>query len=309
MRGNHKRRSVNEHTDPTGARVCPHLGELAKAGVTRRGKCSEDFASESKMGAVAFADNHSLSATAARPAFGHRSVSGQANGLAQERSNMKPYYQDSAVTIYHGDCREIMPELTRFDLVLTDPPYNVGLGSKPHAERQVGYVNDSDSRSDYAELIADVFEILNRISPVIIVTPGNSNQTLWPAPTWTLAWTKPNGVTRTPLTRGQSMNHSCWEPILVFGKLDLPPQSDVINIPIGLQVEAEGHPCPKPYKLFLKLITFTKAFSILDPFMGSGTTLRAAKDMNRKAVGIEIEEKYCELAVHRMEQEVLALYE
>ncbi len=74
--------------------------------------------------------------------------------------------------------------------------------------------------------------------------------------------------------------------------------------------EKNGHPCPKPFILWEKLLlrgSPLKGQTIIDPFMGSGTTLRAAKDLGRKAIGIEIEEKYCEIAAKRMEQEVLPL--
>jgi site-specific DNA-methyltransferase (adenine-specific) len=82
---------------------------------------------------------------------------------------------------------------------------------------------------------------------------------------------------------------------------------DYVKAPIVPSKELEGHPCPKPLlwgKGFIAL--FPKADTILDPFMGSGTVLRAAKDLGRKAIGIEIEEKYCEIAVKRLQQEVLA---
>lgn len=224
---------------------------------------------------------------------------------------MKPYYQDSAVMIYHGNCLEMLSITSlHVGLVIVDPPYNVALGSKPHALRQTGYTSWGDSLEpdDYKEFVKEIYDLCwPKISKVMMATPGNSNQTLWPKPLWSMAWVKTNGVTRTALTRGQKMNHACWEPILVYGKLFQPPHSDVINIPISMQSECEGHPCPKPLRLFPRLICATDASVILDPFMGSGTTLRAAKDLGRQAIGIEIEERYCEIAAKRMAQEVLAL--
>jgi len=197
-----------------------------------------------------------------------------------------------------------MPTLNPVDLVLTDPPYNVGLGSKSHSKRQAGYLSYDDKIDiiEYADMIRGVYDAAMSISPLIIVTPGNSNQHIWPAPKWTIAWTKANGVTRTPLTRGQKMNHACWEPILIYGKLDNPPHSDVVNLPISIQPAAEGHPCPKPIKLFSSIIQWTDASTIIDPFMGSGTTLVAAKDLCKKAIGIEREEKYCEIALNSVYQ-------
>lgn len=220
---------------------------------------------------------------------------------------MKPYYQDDWVTIYHGDYREMLPTIDKVDLVLTDPPYNVNLGGKnKHSKRQKGYVDSTDllDEENYRMLVLPCVYWSIDNARCAIVTPGNQNQSIYPKPIWTMAWTKNNGVSRTPLTRGQKMNHACWEPILIYGKLDNPPHSDVLNMPIYQQISANDHPCPKPLKLFSRIIDWMNG-SILDPFMGSGTTLRAAKDLKRHAIGIEIEEKHCEIAAKRMAQEVL----
>ena len=217
-----------------------------------------------------------------------------------------PYYEHDGITIYHGDCREILSKL-HFTAMLTDPPYNVSLGSQQHGtNRKKEYVSHYDSLGigDYQHLIDAITKYA--ITVPSLITCGNSNQAYWPIPKWTMAWTKLNGITRTPLTRGQKMNHSCWEPILVYGKLEYPPRSDVFNVSISVQADVDGHPCPKPLKLWTKLVScFADDAIILDPFMGSGTTLRAAKDLRRKAIGIEIEEKYCEIAANRLSQEVL----
>ena len=205
-------------------------------------------------------------------------------------------------TLYLGDCLEILPHLPKVDAVITDPPYNVSLGSAPHAVRQLGYVGQSDCLDNvqYRAVLSGCLRLID-LGVLTIVTPGNSNQTLWPKPKWTMAWTKSNGVTRTPLTVGQKMNHACWEPILIYGKLSNPPHSDVINLPIALQPDAEGHPCPKPLRLFTMLLSFTKAEATLDPFMGSGTTGVACANLNRKFIGIEIEPKYFDIACKRIE--------
>jgi len=204
--------------------------------------------------------------------------------------------------LYLGDCLEILPTLPKVDLMFADPPYNVGLGSMPHAARQMGYAGSSDTLlgSEYIQLLAGCFDLLHGgISA--FVTPGNCNQNLWPQPLWTMAWMKSNGVTRTPLTRGQKMNHACWEPILVYGKLAFPPISDVLEIPISQQFDAEDHPCPKPIRLLNAIISLTDAETILDPFMGSGTTGVACMNLGRKFIGIEIEPKYFDIACERIE--------
>jgi site-specific DNA-methyltransferase (adenine-specific) len=226
---------------------------------------------------------------------------------------MTPYYEEPGITIYNADCRDVLPTLEPVDLAFLDPPYNVSLGTEKHSQRQSGYASIDDNMTDtnYAAWILNIFALISAVSNRIVATPGNSNQHLWEAPLWTMAWTKLNGCARTPLTRGQKMQHSCWEPVLIYGKLDLPPKSDVLNCPISFQSSADGHPCPKPLKLLKTIIGYTEeqppqfSSAILDPFMGSGTTLVAAKELGRRAIGIEIEEKYCEIAVKRLKQQVL----
>lgn len=203
---------------------------------------------------------------------------------------MKPYYEEKNIKIYHGDCREILPTLDPVDLVLTDPPYNVGLD----------YCN-GDARDDYKEWCISWFEKLPR--PVVF-TCGSVNLGLWfdiEKPLWVCAWIKTNQNSFSKLG-GPNM----WEPVLVYGKPKIRIDRDVWIVPISGQDECSGHPCPKSMRFWKMLM---KSFSIdndviLDVFMGSGTTLRAAKDLGRKAIGIEIEEKYCEIAAKRLQQEI-----
>lgn len=205
---------------------------------------------------------------------------------------MTPYYQDDSVTIYHGDCRQVMPGLTA-DLTLTDPPYNVG----------VAY-SEGDRRTDYPEWTAEWFALAPR---PLVVTPGHANLSMWLAmerPRWVCAWVKPNQNSASALN-----GWNIWEPLLVYGKHRKPVGHDAWTVPIGLQADTGDHPCPKPVGLYRRLV---EAFSlptdtILDPFMGSGTTLVAAKDLGRKAIGIEIEERWCEQSALRCSQEVLGL--
>jgi site-specific DNA-methyltransferase (adenine-specific) len=108
-----------------------------------------------------------------------------------------------------------------------------------------------------------------------------------------------------------------WQPILVYGtdpylKRGMGSRPDTISVGAGGaglgEVGASEHPCPKPldvWKRILLRVSPVEGELVLDPFMGSGTTLRAAKDLGRKAIGIEIEERYCEIAAKRLAQEVL----
>ena len=101
-----------------------------------------------------------------------------------------------------------------------------------------------------------------------------------------------------------------WQPILYYGK---DPRAGVAQVPNGRMMneraDKNGHPCPKPLKAWKWLLnkSMLEGETVLDPFMGSGTTLRAAKDLNRKAIGIEIEERYCEIAANRMSQLAMQL--
>ena len=207
---------------------------------------------------------------------------------------MKPYYEQDGITIYHGDCATVLPEVWfGVDLTLTDPPYNVGLD-----------YCDGDRRPDYELWCAEWF---GKCPQPLVLTPGIVNLAMWlriAAPRWVCAWVKPNQCSASALN-----GFNAWEPVLVYGKHAKPVGQDYWMVPIGRQPEADGHPCPKYLPFWTKLVG---AFSepkalILDPFMGSGTTLIAAKAQDRRAIGIEREERYCEIAAKRLSQGVLQL--
>lgn len=196
--------------------------------------------------------------------------------------------------IYNGDCRDILTQLDRVDLVLTDPPYGIG----------ESYLSYEDTKENLKTLISETFHLILEKSDVVLLTPGTRNLFIYPVPTWTMAWFTPAGTGRGP------WGFCCWQPILAYGsdpylKAGLGSQPDSF---IKTETsEKNGHPCPKPLDVWKKIILrgmVGSSKTILDPFMGSGTTLRAAKDLNRQAIGIEIEEKYCEIAAKRLSQEV-----
>ena len=191
---------------------------------------------------------------------------------------MTPYYDHKGITIYHGDCREIIPYLEPVNLVLTDPPYNVGIDFGKNT-------NDLMPPDQYEEWCLSWFEMFQ--SHGILLTPGIGNLGMWMKknPRWIIAWVKDNSMKRI------TIGFNCWEPILLWGQVETKLYRDVIVIPTIPQLK--GHPTPKPLKLFSKLIDGFSNGTVLDPFLGSGTTLVAAKQLNRKAIGIEIEEKYC----------------
>ena len=199
---------------------------------------------------------------------------------------MKPYYQDDAVVIYHADCREILPQLEPVDLVLTDPPY--GLGDKMQGGTWGAAAKYEDFRRwDKAPCASTMRQILEMANAAIVW--GGNYFAFAPSRCW-LIWDKQNAV------------HTMSDCEMAWTNFDRP--SKRLSWPVG--VHTCGHPAEKPLPLMTWCLSFAGG-AVLDPFMGSGTTLRAAKDLGRKAIGIEIEEKYCEIAAKRMAQEVLAL--
>jgi site-specific DNA-methyltransferase (adenine-specific) len=199
---------------------------------------------------------------------------------------VKPYYQDGSVTIYHGDCREVLPTV-EYKCTLTDPPYGLGF----RGEAWDAKIPDIESWLPFVRTAG---------TTVVITAPT----TMWdyPRPDWVLCWTRPGSTSRTAYG---AFNH--WSPCLVYGRGRWNPDSKRIPS-IQQQVENRGifHPSPKPQELMRWLVLGTEGV-VLDPFAGSGTTLRAAKDLGRKAIGIEIDERYCEIAAERCRQETLQL--
>ena len=326
---------------------------------------------------------------------------------------MQPYYQDEAVTIYHGDCRDIMPELPKVDLVLTDPPYNI---HKAEWDRIPDYINWSGA---WLRLVEDKladngsFYFFHNDMPVIaelmcwikantrfifkqFVTIGKTDNTyikdLYGTqnhfrnyiniaeyilfytfqdetglttvmldtnnfPTmrgyfkvlqeyiglnikqvnnrlghrqsehcfyWkTTQWDLPTKGTYQQLI--DTFNIDKWEGFREYESLRREYESlrreyeslrytfnnqkthhSVWNYEIAERID---HATPKPVDLLVNIIKHSsnEGDLILDPFMGSGSTLFAAKKLNRKAIGIEIEEKYCEIAATRCSQGVMQL--
>lgn len=199
---------------------------------------------------------------------------------------MNPYYQDNVVTLYHGDCREIVPTLGKFDLLLTDPPY--GLGNRMQGGTWGGSAKYDKMREWDVE--APSIDFLLSLKIPSIVWGGNYFQ-VPPSRCW-LTWSKINVV---PTMASME---------LAWTNFDKPAKE--WRGPVGNH--SLGHRTQKPLELMLWCLGFAPdAETILDPFAGSGTTGRAAKDLGRKCTMIEREENYCEIAAKRMAQEVLAL--
>jgi site-specific DNA-methyltransferase (adenine-specific) len=204
---------------------------------------------------------------------------------------VKPYYQDGAVTIYHGDCREIVPTLGRFDLLLTDPPYGDiltrkhGHGKLKEAAKRYGG-GEWDVRPNKG-LIRGFVDTCN----FGMVWGGNHFASELPDARGWLVWDKRNG------------DSSFADAELCWTNFDMAVRMKACSVQ---SIDARTHPTQKPIQIMLWCIGLAgDVQTILDPFAGSGTTGRAAKDLGRKATLIEREERYCEIAAIRMAQDVL----
>jgi len=221
---------------------------------------------------------------------------------------MKPYYQDNYCTIYHGDCREILPHLEPVDLVLTDPPYGIDYAKYPtHRDYSKGYI-------EFLLPIVDLCEskIQDGYFAIFQATKNLRKCGEWFKREWRpivsfrefAQWMPTHIQFRTDFILFWMVGKAkCWKPKNVPRDYFI---SSRVCVTQGINKRVD-HPCPRPLDTMLYLVDvlgYPKGI-VLDPFMGSGTTLVAAKQLNRKAIGIEIEEKYCEIAVRRLAQEVL----
>lgn len=269
---------------------------------------------------------------------------------------MKPYYEEAGITIYHGDCREILPQLPPADLIFTSPPYNLGnttgggfakqLGGFAHQKTHYskdtplgkrggvgkwsggalayGYENFTDAlpHDEYVAFQNDLLRAcLASLSPSGAIFYNHKPRVLGgrvilpidyvPVELRTLVrqeviWARAGGINFSP-----SFYCPTHERILVIAKPDWRLRDkgasgvgDVWYVPQDSDTE---HPAPFPIGLPLRALETTKPGLVIDPFVGSGTTLRAAKELHRPAIGIEIEERYCEIAAKRLSQGVLDL--
>lgn len=213
---------------------------------------------------------------------------------------MKPYYEHAGITIYHGDCREILPTLPKVDLVLTDPPYGIshptdyaarGRGALAKCTDYSPVFNDDESFNP------DIFLKF----PCVLFGANYFGDKLPPSSGW-IVWDK--RVMQGVGVNDQSDGELAWSNFIKGVRI-------FRHMWNGFWRDSERgtafHPTQKPVALFEWIISlrWTPEGTILDPFMGSGTTLVAAKNLGRKAIGIEIEEKYCEIAAKRLAQSVL----
>lgn len=202
---------------------------------------------------------------------------------------MKPYYADEWVTVYLGDCREV-PEWLDADVLVTDPPYGMAYDSGWSSRPIEG---DADTAARDAALA------LWGAKPALVF--GRWDQPHPVAAKLALIWDKGDwpGMGDLALPWGPST-----EEVYVLGSGFVGKRAGSV-IRVNRIVGDSLHPNEKPIGLMSRLIQRCPPGVVADPFMGSGTTLVAAKQLQRRAIGVELDEQYAEKAVKRLSQETL----
>lgn len=207
------------------------------------------------------------------------------------------YHEEPSGTIYFGDCLEILPLLDKVDLVLTDPPYGIDYDRN---KKHKGIVIDNKVIGDNKPFNPEILLKYNRL---ILWGANCYSSKLSDSPTW-IVWEK--SLIDTSKSGQSSDFEMAWSNCIGRSRI-------FRYLWAGCYRQGENnqylHPTQKPEALMKFCISLDKSNpqTILDPFLGSGTTAVAAKQLGRKFIGIEISEKYCEIARQRLAQEQLAV--
>lgn len=230
----------------------------------------------------------------------------------------EPYYDEDGITIYHGDAMEILPTIrtSTVDAVITDPPYIIGAVSAGNmASKAGGWADMMNSALWFSTWYKQVDRVLGpsgvfwtfcnwRSLPVVMRAAIDAQTPITSCAVWDKLWIGPGGI--------QGLRPS-YEMIALLAKPDFAVVDrgvpDVIPHKVGSYKES-GHPAEKPLGLVARLIEISSLVPgqlVVDPFLGSGTTAKAAKDARLRCIGIEAEERYCEMATARLGQGVMDL--
>ncbi len=252
---------------------------------------------------------------------------------------MKPYYQDENITIYHGDCRDVLPSIApvNADMAILDPPYGVtGLEWDTRIPGLFDVIRPSLTAAGSVWLFGTMRSLLL----------SHSEYSEWSI-AQDVVWEKHNG-SGFEAGRFRRVHESIlhlYPPGVKWGEIhhEALYTDDAVRITVNRKAEKNGmhgargasdakytnggkrlmrsvirartehrrgqHPTQKPVEILIPLIEYScpKDGIVLDPTAGSGSTLRAAKTLGRKAIGIELDEKYCEIAAERMSQLSMSL--
>ncbi len=223
---------------------------------------------------------------------------------------MTPYYDEDGVTIYHGDCRDVLPVIGgEVDAVVTDPPYKLS--------QEYSASTDSDNLLAVASIQMTAPLLLERCKAGAVAVVFYDTRIM----PFALDAFRRGGwryLRHLTLYRRAGNAHqmhgwmSTSDFVLVLSKPGgrtefFGPWEHDTYVKSQLEPESFNHPAQKPLGFLRSIVGNVSPLGgvVLDPYMGSGTTLRAAKDLGRRAVGIEMEERYCEIAARRLQQGVL----
>ena len=219
--------------------------------------------------------------------------------IVRQPMPFKPYYESGGITIYNADCKQVLPFLSCVDVLLTDPPYGIGMAKRGTiGTSKAGKVKDY-GKSDWDDETPPSWFLnaAQELAQVSILWGGNYYGL--PASSCWLVWDKDNTgdfadceLAWTNMTRAVRKFKWRW--------------NGMIQEQMGDKKECRVHPTQKPTALMRWCLSLVpEAKTVLDPFMGSGTTLVASKLEGRQAIGIEINEAYCEAAAKRLSQGTL----
>jgi len=220
---------------------------------------------------------------------------------------MQPYYEHAGITIYHGDCREILLDLST-ETIITDPPYGIRANVKGASSRRGNrdFKNCSLEGKDWPAVQGDdkPFDPTHLLAASeVILWGGNHFSSRLPDAACWIVWDKRAGgasddnadceMAWTNLHGPARLISHLWRGWIRAGRENISVSGDKL------------HPFQKPIAVMKFCLLLSKTSGpVLDPYCGSGSTLLAAKELGREAIGIEIEEKYCEIAAKRLSQEV-----
>jgi len=213
---------------------------------------------------------------------------------------MKPYYKHEGITIYHGDCRDILPTLEPVDLAFVDPPYGIGEDSRKSSSRgKLARTTDYGEFDWDIKLDRETIDMIRRAGSAQIIFGGNYYADWLPASRCWVVWDKDNSgdfadceLAWTSLDKAVRMYRYRWN-----GMMQQP----------GVPKEKRLYPTQKPISLMRWCILLAgDVNSMIDPCMGGGSSIRAAKDLGvQRIIGIDKREIACEIAAKRLSQEVL----
>lgn len=211
---------------------------------------------------------------------------------------MKPYFEDDLVTLYHGDCLEITEWLAA-DVLVTDPPYGMAYVSNKSKYDGPTEAIANDNSTEIRDLVIDMWAEKSALifGTWKVARPKNVKQLI--------IWDKGDVPGMGDLSLPWGPTH---EEIYVMGNTNgfYGKRGGAViraNTLGAMDSRRPAHPTPKPVALMERLIEKTVGV-IADPFAGSGATLVAARNLGRKVIGVELEEKYCEIIANRLSQQV-----